>query len=77
MYTSFHINASELNENFIKVLKALFKNKPISITVEEEQDETEYLLASPANRKKLEASLKNAATGKLVEVNIDKYLRKK
>ena len=57
MYTAFHIKASELNENFLKGLKTLFKSKRISIIVEEEQDETEYLLQSEANRKMLEESL--------------------
>lgn len=59
MYTSFHIKASELDESFIKSIKALFKNKRISITVEEEMDETEYLLSTVANRKHLEESLKS------------------
>ena len=77
MYTSFHIKASELDENFIKALKMIFKSKRISIFVEEEQDETEYLLSSPANRRMLEKSIKNAEKGNLIEVDIDKYLRKK
>lgn len=77
MHTTFHINANELNSNFLNAFKMIFKSKRIAITIEEEQDETEYLLSSPANRKLLEKSLKNADTGKLVEVNIDKYLRKK
>jgi hypothetical protein len=77
MYTTFHIKASELDETFIKALKMIFKSKRISILVEEEQDETEYLLSSPANRKMLEKSLENAAKGDLIEVDIDKYLRKK
>jgi hypothetical protein len=71
MYTTFHIKAIELNENFLKKLKRMFGNKTISITVEEEQDETEYQLSSPANRKMLEKSLKEAKAGKLTEVNID------
>lgn len=57
MYTSFHLKANELNEDFLKSVKALFKSKRISIIVEEELDETEYLLSTPANRKHLEASL--------------------
>ncbi len=57
MYTSFHIKASELDEKFIKSVKALFKSKTISITIEEEQDTTEYLLSTEANRKHLEESL--------------------
>ena len=39
--------------------------------------ETKYLLSSPANRKMLEKSLKNARKGNLIEVDIDKYLQKK
>ncbi len=77
MYTAFHVNANELNENFLNGLKMIFKSKRISIIIEEEQDETEYLLSNPANRKILEKSLKNVEAGKLIEVNIDKYLHKK
>lgn len=77
MYTTFHTTANALDESFLKGIKAMFKNKPISIIVEEEMDETEYLLSNPANRKMLERSLKSAEKGNLTEVNIDKYLRKK
>ena len=77
MYTAFHVNANELNENFLNGLKMIFKSKRISIIVEEEQDETEYLLSNPTNRKILAKSLKNVDAGKLIEVNIDKYLHKK
>lgn len=77
MYAEFHTTANSLNENFLKGLKAMFNNKPISIYIEEDLDETEYLLRSPANRKMLERSLKSAEKGNLTEVNIDKYLRKK
>jgi hypothetical protein len=59
MYTEFHTNASALDDNFLKALRAIFKNKPISIIIEEEIDETEYLLRSPANRKMLLESLKS------------------
>lgn len=57
MYTSFHLKANELNEDFLKSVKALFKSKRISIIVEEDVDETEYLLSTPANRKHLEETL--------------------
>ena len=59
MYTEFHINANALDEKFLKAVKAMFKSKPISIIITEEQDETEYLLQSDANRKMLEDSLKS------------------
>ena len=77
MYTEFHIKASELNEEFLLKLKALFKgDERISITVEEEPDEPEYFLRSEANRKMLEESIKSADAGNLTRVDIDKYLRK-
>jgi hypothetical protein len=72
MYTSFHVKASELDESFIKSIKALFKSKRISITVEEELDETEYLLSTEANRKHLEESMAQAKAGKVVKVDLKK-----
>jgi tRNA A37 methylthiotransferase MiaB len=72
MYTTFHIKAVELDENFLKKLKRMFGKKNISIIVEEELDETEYLLSTEANRKMLDKSLKEAKAGKLTKVNIDK-----
>lgn len=77
MYTSFHLNADELNEDFFKKFKVMFKSKRISITVEEEMDETEYLLSTEANRKHLEEALKNVKAGKTTKFNLDKYLSKK
>ena len=53
MYTSYHLNAKELNDDFLKSLKQLFKNKRITISMEEEMDDTEYLLSTEANRKQL------------------------
>ena len=76
MYTSFHIKASELDETFIKAVKAMYKSKRITITVDEEMDETEYLLSTDANRKHLETAIKNVKQGKTTKVDIDKYLRK-
>ena len=76
MVTSFHIKASELDENFIKGIKAIYKSKNISIIVEEEQDTTEYLLSTEANRKHLSKSIKNTKKGKTTKVDIDKYLPK-
>lgn len=77
MYTEIHIKADELDESFLKSIRSMFKKKNISIIVEEEMDETEYLLASPANKKMLEKSLKSADAGNLTKVDIDKYLKKK
>ena len=72
MQTSFHIKANELDEKFLKSIKTLFKSKEIYITIEDEQDTTEYLLSTEANRKHLKKSLAEAKKGKVVKVNIDK-----
>lgn len=73
MYTEFHIKPSEIDEKFLKKIKTLFKkSKKVSIMVEDEPDETEYLLRSNTNRKMLEQSIKEAENGKLIKVNIGK-----
>ena len=77
MYTEFHINASELDGSFLKNIRSIFKKRKISIVVQDEMDETEYLLSSPANKKALEKAIKNVESGKLIEVDIAKYRRKK
>ena len=71
MTTTYHLSANELSADFIKSLKSLYKGKKISITVEPEMDETEYLLASKANRNMLLSRIKDAKEGKnLTTVNI-------
>ncbi|MHB8261999.1 MAG: hypothetical protein ACYDCN_15070 [Bacteroidia bacterium] len=72
MYTSFHIKASELDETFIKGIKVLFKSKRITISVEEEMDETAYLLSTTANRKHLEDALKSKEG---FEVSADSWVK--
>jgi antitoxin YefM len=52
MYTIYHVNADELDSQFLEALKTAFRNKQIEITVSE-ADETDYLLRSPANRERL------------------------
>ena len=71
MYTTFHLKASDLDDRFIKAVKAMFKSRDISIIIEEEQDETEYLLKSKANRRMLLKRIKDVQEDKnLVQVNL-------
>lgn len=73
MYTEFHVKPGELDEKFISKVKNLFKkSKKISITIEDELDETEYLLRSEANRKMLRKSMEEVERGELIKVNIGK-----
>jgi len=72
MYTTFHLKASEIDEELIKNIKSIFGKKNISITIEEDLDETAYLLSSSENRKKLKKSLDEAKTGNFIDVSIGK-----
>jgi antitoxin YefM len=76
MYTIYRINANELDSRFIRALKAMFKNKEIEIAVCEasqiEEDETGYLLKSPANKARLLKAMDNVAHDRhLVTLNPD------
>lgn len=72
MHTTFHYETpSELNSDFLKAIKTLFKNQRITVTVEAEMDTTEYLLRNEANRNFLEKSIKQMESGDVVKVNIN------
>jgi hypothetical protein len=44
MTSTFELNANELNADFLKAIKQLFKNPTIRLTIDVDMDETEYLL---------------------------------
>ena len=71
MHTTFHYDTpSELNSDFLKAIKTLFKNQRITVTVEAEMDTTAYLLSNEANRNFLDKSIKQMENGDVVKVNI-------
>ena len=58
MYTTYHLaSAQDISIDILEAIKANFKSKPITITVEEELDATAYLNSSPTNKANLEKSL--------------------
>jgi tRNA G18 (ribose-2'-O)-methylase SpoU len=57
MQTTYRLRADELSADIIKALKNTYHSREIVITVDEAQDETEYLLSSPANREHLLAAI--------------------
>ena len=76
MYMIYKMNAGELDNLFLKALKAMFKDKDIEIIVSDaaqsEEDETAYLLKSPANRERLLKAIENVAHERnLVTINLD------
>ena len=76
MYMIYKINAGELDSRFLRALKAMFKDKEIEIVVcdaeQIEEDETAYLLKSPANRERLLKAIEDVAQNRnLVTVNAE------
>jgi len=75
MYTTYRLKANELNDDFLKSVKALFHDKVVEIvicdTAEAEEDETQYLLKNSANRQRLLDAINNVEqhTG-IVEINL-------
>ncbi len=71
MHTTYRLNASELDQGFLDALKATFKGKEIEIVVYE-VDETAYLMASEANRKRLLKAMENIKNrSNFIEVDIE------
>lgn len=71
MYTTYRLNASELDEKFLERLKTTFQGQDLEIVVYE-VNETEYLLKSDANRERLIAAKANIEQGThLIEVSLE------
>ena len=60
METTYRLSEKELDDAFLNSIKSLYKNKNISITIEEKLDETEYLLNSNENKKKILDSIQSS-----------------
>ena len=63
MEAIYRLNSSELGVEFVNSVKVAYPDQSIEIVVRE-QDETEYLLSSPANRERLMQAIKNVEEGK-------------
>jgi hypothetical protein len=73
MYTTYHFNSAvEINADLLKSIKAAFKSKPVVITVEEDQDETAFLMANPTNKSMLLKSMAQDKNGEFISVIIPK-----
>jgi hypothetical protein len=67
MYTTYHLSsAQEVTNDLLEAIKATFKSKAITITVEEEIDTTAYLLSNPLNKKILKKSIQQDKSGEAI-----------
>ena len=73
MQVAYRLNANDLDINFLESIKKLFKEKRlyINISIDEQEDETEYLLSNPANASRLLNAINN------IENHKDKLVYKK
>ena len=72
MYTTYHLSsAQEASVDIIEAIKANFKSKPITITVEEDIDATAYLMSSAANKAVLEKSIDQDKNDQHIRVKIN------
>jgi antitoxin YefM len=71
MYALYKLRADELDQRFLDSLKNQFQDREIEIAVSEvvdsTEDETAYLLRSPANRERLLRAIDNVAQGRDLE----------
>jgi len=72
MQVAYRLNVDELDMNFLESIKKLFKEKSvyINISVDDIQDDTDYLLSNPTNASRLLDSINN------IENHKDKMLHK-
>lgn len=71
MYTTYHLaSAQEVSTDILDAIKLMFKSKPITITIEEEIDATNYLMSNSINKAILDKSLKESENGELIEVKL-------
>lgn len=77
METVFRLNASDVDNGFLTVLKTLFKKREIEITITDVTcDETEFLLKNPTNRKHLLEAIEEVKQNKnLVRFSGDEFLK--
>lgn len=70
------LELDELNSGLIQQLKEIFsqsRRKHVTIIVDDEQDETDYLLQSSANRERLLHSLENARQGNIISPDLTSF----
>ncbi len=76
MTATFRLEASELNENFLEKLRAMFRDREVELIVHDVESESDYPFDNPVQAKFLRESLDRVERGEdLVSVSLDE-LRK-
>jgi len=71
MVATYRLNANEISQNLLELIRKRFSGKEIEITVVE-QDATEHLMSSEANRRHLDESIGRIERGEgLVRVDFN------
>jgi len=63
MLATYRLRADEINDTFLKTIQNSYMNKEIEITIQEVEDETEYLLKSEPNRRHLLRGIEEIRSG--------------
>jgi hypothetical protein len=63
MLATYRLRAEEINDTFLKTIQNSYMNKEIEITIQEVEDETEYLLKSEPNRRHLLRGIEEIQSG--------------
>jgi hypothetical protein len=71
MTTTYHISTEELNDDFLQKLRHTFGKKNLLITIEEDDDDTFYLLGTKENRHKFKQSIRELANGEVVSISLE------
>ena len=74
MEAIYKLKANEINPNLMETIKKLFSGKEITITITTEPDETEYLIAYPANKKHLLESMAQEPTISFTSEEFEKHV---
>jgi len=76
MTAIYKLHVNELSTELINAIKETFKGKTVSITVQEDMDETDYLLSNEANKQFLEASEAELKAGKGIVFTVEELQAK-
>jgi len=71
MYTTYHLkSAQDITTDILDAIKAAYKAKPIKVTIEEDVDETAFLMASDKNKEILLKSIQQDQDQETIPVNL-------